>query len=95
MWGDSLVDQGWNRLRSRGYVLPQFESDAGAFQGITVSIDENGFIFTARPPFQEGFEQFNRFRPERTDSLFAAFSLQSNMERGLPTKGSGERFNAS
>jgi len=61
-------------------VLLQLEANAGSFEGIAVAVDKNGFIFPARPSFQESLQEFNRLWPERTGPLLSPFAEQSNLK---------------
>ena len=73
MWGYSLADQGGDLLARRGGILFQLEADPGGFEGISIPVHEDGFIFPPRLPFQESLQQFNSLGPKGADSLFSAF----------------------
>jgi hypothetical protein len=60
--------------------LLQLEADPRGFEGISISVHEDGFIFSPRLSFQERLQQFNSLRPERADSFFSAFTEQANLE---------------
>jgi len=79
--GDSLVSQGVDFLCSCRYISLQLEADASRSEWMAITIFENRFIVATRLSFQKSLEQLGSFRPERADSLFAAFTQQSNLER--------------
>src|SRR4051812_24197488 len=56
VWGDSFAKQGGDLLARGCRVLLQLEADAGGFEWISVPVHEDGFIFPARPSFQERFQ---------------------------------------
>ena len=63
VWRYSLAGQGRNFFARRGGILLQLEADAGGFEGISVPVDEDGFIFPPRLSFQESLQQFNSLGP--------------------------------
>jgi len=87
VWGYSLADQGGDLLARRGGILFQLEADPGGFEGISIPVHEDGFIFPPRLSFQESLQQFNSLGPKRADSLFSAFTKQANLKGRFQTKG--------
>jgi hypothetical protein len=94
VWGYSLADQGGDLLARRGGILFQLEADPGGFEGISIPVHEDGFIFPPRFSFQESFQQFNSLGPKRADSLFSAFGGHGQLQLMPPgrVKPSGSRI---
>ncbi len=80
VWGYSLAGQGGDLLARRGGVLFQLEADPRGFEGTSIPVHEDGFIFLPRLSFQESFQQFNSLGPKRADSLFSAFGEHSQLQ---------------
>ena len=80
VWGYSLTDQGGHLLARRGGILFQLEADSGGFEGISIPVHEDGFIFPPRLSFQEGLQQFNSLGPKRADSLFSALGEHDQLQ---------------
>jgi hypothetical protein len=72
--------------------LLQLEANTGSFEGISVPVHEDRFIFPAGLPFQESLQQFDSFGPERADSRFFPFTQQANLEGRFQTKGLGRKI---
>src|SRR5881398_735580 len=80
VWGEIrfLANDGANLVAAVTYCF-NLKRTPAALRG-SVPVDKNGFIFPARPPFQESLQEFNRLGPERTGPLFSPFAEQSNVE---------------
>src|SRR5437660_6460465 len=86
VWGDSLAGQGWNLLGGRCHVLLQLETNAGSPKGVSIPVNEDGFVFLARLPFQESLQQVDSLGPEGRDSFLAPFAEQANLEGRFQAK---------
>src|ERR1041384_6523790 len=83
VWMKTLVTEGGLELGSLPNIFFQYQPDSEARQQCAAMIEEqgNGGIGQLTPFFKQLRQQFGGFRPQRTDSLLAAFAMKQNTGR--------------
>lgn len=78
--GDSLTGEGRDLPGRCYHVLFQLETNACCSKWTSVTIHEDGFVFTARLSFQKFLEQRNSLWPKRTEAFFSSLGGHDQLQ---------------